>query len=798
MTDPRVQPHDGAPPDDASEALLDELFERAVDAGATGAPLDLSSWCAAHPHLAERAREVLAIAAEVAVVTPLSCRTTGPPTIAGFTLEGEVGRGSMGVVYRARQAALGRVVALKVLAPSLVLSERARERFRAEARALARIRHPHVVTIHEVLAEGAVSAYAMEWVDGSTLAAAIAREGAGLDARRVAALGAAVARALQAVHAAGLVHRDVKPSNILLRADGTPLLSDFSLVRDRDAAHLTATGEFLGTLAYSAPEQVRGEHQRVGPRSDVYSLGVTLYAAVAGRAPFRGSSTGEVLKQIEDGHTEPLERAAPHVPRDLATVITKAMALEPAQRYASAAALAEDLERFLRHEPVLARGLGAHVRALRFARRRPGLVTSCALALLLVVGTPSALFLQQRSALARERALRAEADTQGKAAEAARARAEDEASIQREVTAFLRGLIQRGDTTRAKGRADITLREAIDEASTELLAAGATRRPQVEYAIRNTIADVYIAAGRFEEAAQHLAVAEAARHVVYSDDSEEAASTAYHMGRIYQQSGRLADAARLFAEAARVRRVLAAQQVGLESHGAQRLYLAQAINALGIVRRRLGDSEGALGAYAEARALYMAVNGPHDESVGMISLSLATLHSLAGRHAEAERCARSALLIASNFHRAPPDSPPHRDLSLARARLGTVLSVAGRYDEAGPLLRRAVWDLRAAVGCAHRDTIDAAYELACHIERVGRIDDQADLLRRVLAWCEALEPLGSQRSLRVTAKLADALAATGGHAEAEGLLVRAIAAAGAAAEEHGLEAKLAGLRAAGR
>jgi hypothetical protein len=158
---------------DTDEVLLDALFAQAVDARATGAALDLGAWLAAHPHLAAEAREAVALAAEVAVAAEPALGPVPPPKLAGFTLEREVGRGGMGVVYRARQDALDRVVALKVLPPSLLVSERARERLRSEARALARLRHPNIVTIHEVFVDEALAAFAMEWVDGPTLSAAI-------------------------------------------------------------------------------------------------------------------------------------------------------------------------------------------------------------------------------------------------------------------------------------------------------------------------------------------------------------------------------------------------------------------------------------------------------------------------------------------------------------------------------------------------------------------------------------------------------------------------------------------------
>jgi serine/threonine protein kinase len=260
------------------DAFLDLLYDRAVEARAEGAALDLDAALAGREHLRAQALRVVALAQEVAAV--------GNPAneplvqlIPGYQLLREIGRGGMGIVYRAQQESLGRLVALKVLSPALVASPRLRERFALEARALGRLRHPQVVAVHDIVATEGVCAYAMEWGDGVLLASRIAVGkvgGAGLDLSGVARLGEQVARALQAVHAAGLVHRDVKPSNILLRAVGAPVLTDFGLVRDDAESMHTRTGEFLGTAAYAAPEQLRGAHDEVGPWTDVYGLGVTL------------------------------------------------------------------------------------------------------------------------------------------------------------------------------------------------------------------------------------------------------------------------------------------------------------------------------------------------------------------------------------------------------------------------------------------------------------------------------------------------------------------------------------------
>jgi formylglycine-generating enzyme required for sulfatase activity len=268
-------------------------------------------------------------------------------------------------------------VALKLLSAATGLSERSRRRFRAEVRALARLRHPNIVPVYDVIEEGELFAYSMEWVEGATLAACLAhlagRAGAPdgrvwrsflggdeVDEKRdyvdtICELGIAVARALERVHAAGLLHRDVKPSNILLRRDGTALLSDFGLVKGGADALETQPGLFVGTPAFASPEQLRGERAALSVRSDVYSLGATLYQALSLALPYGSSSATEILRRQEDEMLEPLGRVAPWVPRELRTIVHVAMESDPARRYATAGALADDLERLRRGHPILAR-----------------------------------------------------------------------------------------------------------------------------------------------------------------------------------------------------------------------------------------------------------------------------------------------------------------------------------------------------------------------------------------------------------------------------------------------------------
>lgn len=404
------------------ERELAEVLDAYLAQLERGETVDTAALLAAHPEIADELRLHLedvqllqGAAARMRLLESAAEAPANPRQVGEYRILREIGRGGMGIVYEAHQKSLNRQVALKMLPFGAVLDPRKIARFRNEAQAAAQLHHPHIVPVFAVGQEQGVYYYAMQFIDGQSLAQIIeemrtndqdfvqhstrgvtgitrpnVRESAetlsrsrGADDffRSVARLGRQAADALEHAHQFGIIHRDIKPSNLMIDNLGQLWVTDFGLARMQSDVGVTRTGDLIGTLRYMSPEQAAGRSALIDPRSDIYSLGVTLYELLAGEPAFGDDDRQTLLKRVINDEPLPLRKLNRTVPVDLETIVMTAMAKSRDDRYATAQALAEDLERFLADKPALARRPTIADRAARWARRHRPLVTVAAAAL---------------------------------------------------------------------------------------------------------------------------------------------------------------------------------------------------------------------------------------------------------------------------------------------------------------------------------------------------------------------------------------------------------------------------------
>jgi tetratricopeptide (TPR) repeat protein/tRNA A-37 threonylcarbamoyl transferase component Bud32 len=372
-----------APSETAQAALGETVAGRPLQAGAVGGTIDFV------PQPMGFNATIDSIASMPAT-SKASVSAAVRPQVEGFSIQSELGRGGMGVVYKARQTKLNRTVALKMVLAGAHAGAEQLARFHAEAEAVAHLQHPHIVQIYEVGEHGGLPFFSLEFVDGGCLADRIGGKPQPVDetAHQVELL----ARAMAYAHEQGIVHRDLKPANVLLTKDGQPKITDFGLAKRLESdSSQTKSGTLMGTPSYMAPEQARGEVREVGPLADVYALGVILYEMLTGRTPFIGASILDTLQQVRNKEPVPPTQLLPKIPRDLETICLRCLQKDPHKRYASALALADDLRRFQAGEPILARRVGRVERVWRWCKRNPRVAALSAAVVVLLMASGGAL-----------------------------------------------------------------------------------------------------------------------------------------------------------------------------------------------------------------------------------------------------------------------------------------------------------------------------------------------------------------------------------------------------------------------
>jgi tetratricopeptide (TPR) repeat protein/tRNA A-37 threonylcarbamoyl transferase component Bud32 len=627
---------------------------------------------------------------------------TGEPyaAVPGYEILGELGRGGMGVVYKARQLNLNRVVALKMILAGGRASLLQLARFQIEAEAIGRLQHPNIVQIYEVGQHDQCPYFTLEYLEGGSLSDRLA--GRPQPPHAAAHLVEALARAMHAAHQCGIVHRDLKPGNILLTRDGVPKISDFGLAkRLGEEDRYTNTGAILGTANYMAPEQAEGKTRDVGPPADIYALGGILYELLTGRPPFEGDTALSVVEKVRSAEpempTRVLARGAAtvglRVPRDLETICLKCLQKHPHRRYATAEALAEDLRRFLAGEPIEARPVGRLERAAKWVRRQP------AAAALIVVTVLAAAALVGQAVVSYQR-VRAERDVAERNFELA------ESNFQRARNAVRVLLMEVAEEELAyEPGLEQKRRELLEKALAFYLEFLEDRGHDPR--VRQETAEAYHLVAEIQRLLdRHPAAQKAFQQALalldelvqeYPDEPEYRrmlAASYNFLGESLRQTSRLAEATAAYDRARQLQERL------VEAYPAEPRYrqeLARTFYNLGIVYKdtnRPAESKQALG---EAAALlrplvagYPAVPAYREH----LARSYLNLDPAAGTEAERQETEgryREAIALLNDLAAANPRKPDYRhELGAAYHNLGELLQGRSRPAEAAAAHRQAL------------------------------------------------------------------------------------------------------------
>jgi len=850
---------DGLSTDEARRReLLAAALERLDEEGEAG----LDAFLHRHPGDAAGLRERIALLGDSGLLEAGADDELDriPERLGEFRLKRRLGSGGMGVVYLAEQTSLGRDVALKLIRPEHVYFPQARVRFRREIEAAAQLQHPAIVRVYAAGQHGGLPYFTMERVDGIGLDALLRELKTALGGAppshldenvlraTLARLGGAhgdaapnrgrswvevcsqwlrdLAEAVDHAHRHGVLHRDIKPSNVMVTWSGRVMLLDFGLASMAAGAAITRSSVRLGSLPYMAPEQVRGEADRIDTRTDVYALGVTLYEALTLASPFGdASSTDEEVRQrIVQALPTPLRQRNPAVSRDVETVCAVAMAPESHRRYAGAADLARDLQNVLDLRPIEARRPTAGTRLRRLVRRHPVASVTASLSFLLLIVAPSIV-------AAREYRLRTQIA-------AAKEETEREAGTRIETLRFLNEDLLAAVAPGEAGK-DASMRSVLDLAA-QRIEGRFPDRPLVEAAIRDTLGDTYRRLGFLEEAERHLT---RALELLSEHEGAEARSTLSAQRRlaiVLLALGRLQDAEDLDRRSLRAARaafgdedpdtLAAANNLGLcltkanefpEAEallrdvverrlrllGEQHSHTLTSMNNLGMVYTNWGKYEAALhwtqrelelcrrlqgddhpetlasrnnyatllqrlGRFEEALAILEAlvpvskkVRGEsHPYTINNLNNVALALASL-GRYDEADARWQEALDCARDQ---PPDS---RQVLRLRLWRGDALRRNRKFAEAATMLAPAVEVCRRALGDDDAMTLFARAAQAAWLEDTGRLEEAAAGLGAAIAAADARQPTEAARTRLAQARV---LTALGRHADAESCLEQAV------------------------
>jgi tetratricopeptide (TPR) repeat protein/predicted Ser/Thr protein kinase len=587
-------------------------------------------------------------------------------TEAGYEVLGELGLGGMGVVYKAHQVALNRVVALKLIKAGTFASEAERVRFQNEAEAVAQLDHPHIIPIYEVGTLRGQHFFSMKLISGTGLDKRLADYAA--NPRAAARLVAVTAEAIHHAHQCGILHRDLKPANILLDERGEPYVTDFGLAKRLDApTELTHSGLLMGTPSYMAPEQATQSRRSLSTATDVYGLGTILYALLAGRAPFAGTTLVETLDLVRSHSPEPPSKVNPRVPRDLEIICLKCLEKEPDRRYPGALALAEDLQRWRTGQPIQARPVGPMTRAAMWCRRNPALATLAALLVLALAAGFAGVTWKWR-----------EANGQRIKAEA--------------VNKFLiHGLLAQASPEFDPLARNRTVRELLDRAVDE--GAWLDLKPEIEAMVRETIGGAYLELGQHDKAKAHLRTAIRLDTQLSGPRHRDTLRATNLWATLLDRTNRGAEAEPL------LRRNLDDCRRSL---GPDDPITLDAAERLGSLLRHLGkgdEAESVLRKNVDDRRRVLQPEHPDTlRSIYLLSRLLLERGQLADAEKHAYQYAHSIQCARGSNH---PDNV------LALTNQGDVFRAQGKLDQAERYYRHAAIEARRIFGPEHPDTLTA-------------------------------------------------------------------------------------------
>ena len=663
------------------------------------------------------------------------------PRIEGFEIQSVLGKGGMGIVFRAIQTSLGRPVALKMILHSDVADE-CLVRFEQEAKAVAELNDPHFVQIYELGEANGLPYMALELVDGGSLEQY--RHGEPQAADFAAQALEHLARGMQQAHAAGLVHRDLKPHNVLMTRDGKYKIADFGLVKRRNEdAQLTRQGSVMGTASYMAPEQSRGAPD-VGPAADIHALGGILYCLLTGRPPFLAATVQDTIFQVRHAEAVPPSQLNPKVPKDLETICLKCLQKEPQKRYESAEELAEDLRRFRAGEPIKARPVGVAERAWRWCRRNPRVaipsITAAALALALMIGGPIAAILiyqqKQIADTARNKAQVAEGEAteardvatrQGELALESQKTLVDDVQRTLENQPRMQDLRRRLLETALKGLAGVVTQDAAGGNSKTVITASAYRR----------MGDIQLDLGQTEKALEayqlcHATVDQLSKEDALPNPHHNLSLSYSNLGEALRRAGNAARAKEHFLDALRIRREW--KQVEPTNE-----YVPQNIaETLG----KIGNVCLMLGQFSEARDHYREAFGLREQWLAEDSKNTGAQAELAGAYlamgrtwlrlgllADAEQYTLKANEAIEKLAQSEPDERSHRwNLAIFSNQLGAIRLIAGKaqpsaddYTKAMNILQE-LSDADPPNALLRRHLAEACYGLGIASQRLNNAD----------------------------------------------------------------------------